>query len=98
MTDSSCYTPEGFPGSSAGKESICNAGDPGSIPGWGNSPGEGTDYPLHYSCLENPYGQRSLKGYSPWSCKQSNTIERLSIAHRHLKLTQHCTSTISSVQ
>ena len=39
----------GFPGSSAGKESTCNAGDPGSIPGLGRSPGEGIGYPLHYS-------------------------------------------------
>ena len=42
----------GFPGSSAGKESTCNARDPGSIPGSGRSPGEGYDYPLQYSCLE----------------------------------------------
>ena len=42
-----------FPGSSAGKESACNAGDPGSIPGLGRSPGERIDYPLQYSCLEN---------------------------------------------
>ena len=40
----------GFPGSSAGKESTCNAGDPNWIPGWGRSPGEEIDYPLHYSC------------------------------------------------
>ena len=39
----------GFPGSSAGKESTCNAGDPSSIPGWGRSHGEGTGYPLQYS-------------------------------------------------
>ena len=39
----------GFPGSSAGKESACSAGDPGSIPGSGRSPGEGIGYPLHYS-------------------------------------------------
>jgi len=39
----------GFPGSSAGKESTCNAGDPGSIPGSGRSPGEGIGYPLQYS-------------------------------------------------
>ena len=38
----------GFPGSSAGKESACNAGDPGSIPGSGRSPGEGIGYPLQY--------------------------------------------------
>ena len=39
----------GFLGSSAGKESACNAGDPGSIPGSGSSPGEGIGYPLQYS-------------------------------------------------
>ena len=39
----------GFPGSSAGKESTCNAGDPGSTPGPGRSPGEGIGYPLQYS-------------------------------------------------
>ena len=39
----------GFPGSSAGKESACNTGDPGSIPGLGRSPGEGNSYPLLYS-------------------------------------------------
>ena len=44
----------GFPRSSVGKESACNAGDPGSIPGLGRSPGEGNNNPLHYSCLENP--------------------------------------------
>ena len=36
-----------------GKESACSAGDAGSIPGSGRSPGEGNDYPLQYSCLEN---------------------------------------------
>ena len=39
----------GFPDSSVGKESACNAGDPGSIPGSGKSPGEGIGYPLQYS-------------------------------------------------
>jgi len=43
----------GFPCGSAGKESICNAGDLGSIPGLGRSPGEGKGYPLQYSGLEN---------------------------------------------
>ena len=43
-----------FPHSSVGKESACNAGDPGSIPGLGRSPGEGNGNPLQYSCLENP--------------------------------------------
>ena len=44
----------GFPGSSEGKASACNARDLGSIPGWGRSPGEGNGTPLQYSCLENP--------------------------------------------
>ena len=44
----------GFCGSSAGKESACNARDPGWIPGSERSPGEGNSYPLQYSCLENP--------------------------------------------
>ena len=43
----------GFPDSSAGKESACNAGDLGSVPGLGRFPGEGKDYPLRYSGLEN---------------------------------------------
>ena len=42
-----------FPGSSAGKEFACSAGDPGSIPGWGRAPGEGKGYPLQYSGLKN---------------------------------------------
>ena len=44
----------GFPGSSAGKESTCNAGDPSMIPGLGRSTGEGKGHPLQYSCLEKP--------------------------------------------
>ena len=46
-----------FPHSSGGKESACNAGDLGSIPGLGRSPGEGNGNPLQYSCLENPMGR-----------------------------------------
>ena len=44
----------GFPGGSEVKASACDAGDPGSIPGLGRSPGEGNGNPLQYSCLENP--------------------------------------------
>ena len=43
----------GFPSGSAGKESVCSAGDLGSIPGWGRSPGVGKGNPLQYSGLEN---------------------------------------------
>ena len=42
-----------------------DAGDVGSIPGWGRSPGRGHDDPLQYSCVENPHEQRSLVGHSP---------------------------------
>ena len=45
---------KGFPGGSDSKASACNAGDPGSIPGSGRSPGEGNGNPLQHSCLENP--------------------------------------------
>ena len=43
----------GFPGGSDGKESACDSGDPGLIPGLGRSPGEGNGYPLQYCFLEN---------------------------------------------
>ena len=49
----------GFPGGSDGKASACNAGDPGSIPGLGRSPGEGNGNPLQYSCLENSMDGRA---------------------------------------
>ena len=56
---------QGFPGGSDTKESACNAGDMSLIPGLGRSPGEGNDYPLQYSGLENsrdniPWGHREL--------------------------------------
>ena len=44
---------EGFPGGSDGKEAACDVGDVGLIPGLGRSPGEGSVYPLQYSCLED---------------------------------------------
>ena len=65
----------GFPCGSAGKESTCNAGDLGSIPGLGRSPGGGRGNPLQYSCLENLHGQRSLAGYSPWGRKELDMTE-----------------------
>ena len=48
------YSQQGFPGGSDSKESACNMGDLGSIPGSGRSPGEGHGNLLQYSCLENP--------------------------------------------
>ena len=65
----------GLLGSSAGKESTCNAGDMGSIPGLGSSPREGKGYPLQYSGLENSMDCI----YSPWGCKELDTTEQLSL-------------------
>ena len=77
-----------FPGGSDGKESACNSGDLGLIPGWiwfptwvGKSPGERSGNPLQCSCLENPHGQRSLVGYG---CKELDTTERLSTVQHKL--------------
>ena len=72
-----------LPGGSDGKESSCKAGDPSSIPRLGRSPGGVHGNPLQYSCLEDPHGQRSLVGYSPWGCKESDVTEWLSTA-QHL--------------
>ena len=51
----------GFPGGSDGKESACNAGDLGSIPGLGRYLGEGNGYPLQFSCLENPVDRETWR-------------------------------------
>ena len=71
---------KGFPDGSDVKESACNAGDLGSVPGLERSPGEGHGNPHQYSFPENPYGQKSLAGYSPWGCKESDTTEWLNTA------------------
>ena len=71
-----------FPGGSPGKESACNAGDLGSIPGLGRSPGEGKGYPLQYSCLENSMD------YTVHGVAKSQT--RLSHFHFHLFYQEHC--------
>ena len=65
----------GFPGGSEGKESVCNAGDLGSIPGSGRFPGEGYGNPLKYSCLGNPMDRGVWR--APWGCKESDRTERL---------------------
>ena len=69
----------GFPGGSDGKESSSNAGDLGSIPGSGRSPGGGHGNPLQYSCLENPHVQRSL-----WGPKEWDTTEQLRTAQHEM--------------
>ena len=67
-----------FPGGSDGKESACNAGDWGLIPGSGRPPEERKGYPLQYSCLEISI-DRGLAGYSPRGLKESDTTERLTL-------------------
>ena len=49
--------------------------DASSIPGLGTALGGGHANPLQYSCLDNPLGQRSLVGYSPWGCKELDMPE-----------------------
>ena len=63
----------GFPDGSVDKESACNVGDLGSVPGLGRSPGGEHGNPLRYLCLENPHGQRSLVVYSPCGHRVRNT-------------------------
>ena len=71
----------GFPSDSDNKESAYNAGDLGSIPGSGGSPGEGNGYPCQYSCLEN-----SMDRGAWWATQsmvlQRDTTEQLSLAHQ----------------
>ena len=74
---------KGFPGDADGEESTCNAGNLGSIPGLGRSPGEGNGSPFQYSCLENP-----MEGEEPGSLqstgrKESDITEQLTHTHTH---------------
>ena len=62
-------------GGSDHKASACNAGDPGSIPGSGRSPGEGNGKPTLVFLPGKSHGQRSLVGYSPRSRKESDMTE-----------------------
>ena len=68
---------QGFPHSSVGKESDCNAGDLGSIPGSGRFPGEGNGNPLQYSCLENPTDSGAWQA-TVYESQESDTTELLS--------------------
>ena len=66
---------EGLPWWLSSKESACNAGCAGSIPGLERPPGGGHGNPLQYSCLENPHGSSSLVGYCLSGFKELDTIE-----------------------
>ena len=68
----------GVPGGAVVKNLLASAEearDLGSVPESRRSLGGGNGNPLQYSCLENPHGQRSLAGYSPWDCKEWDTAE-----------------------
>ena len=78
-----------FPGGSVSKESACNVGELGSIPGLGRSHGGGNGNSLQYSSLENPHGQRGLMGYYPWHHTQLDVTERLSTALHSQHLVFH---------
>ena len=68
----------GFPGGSDGKESACNSGHLGVIPGSGGSPGEGSGNPLQYSCLRNFMDRGAM--CSPWGCKELDMPEQLTLS------------------
>ena len=68
----------GFPGGS--KESTCNAGDMGSIPGWGRSPAEGNGSPLQYSYLGNPM-DRGAWGATVLGVADTNMTERWTLTN-----------------
>ena len=67
----------GFPRDSVGKESACSAGDLGSIPRSGRSPGEGNGNPLQYFCLRNPMDRVAWWATVQWVTKESDTTEQL---------------------
>ena len=80
------FEPQDFPGGSDGKASAYNAGDLGSIPGSGRSPGEGNGNPLQYSCLENP-----MDGGAWWATvhgvtKSQTQLSDLTSLHRGFHL------------
>ena len=67
----------GFPGGSVGKESTCNAGDMGLIPGSGRFPGAGNDNPLQYYCLGNPMDRGAWWATIHGVIKESDTTQQL---------------------
>ena len=85
---------ESYPGDSDGKESACSAGGWGSIPGSGRSPGEGNGWLCTaVFLLGGSHGQKTPVGYSPWSCKESDMTERLTLSTS--SLTPTCPSSFN---
>ena len=73
----------GFPGGSEGKESACSAGEPGSIPRSGRSPGEGIGYPLQYSCLENSMDRGAWQATVHGVTKSRTQLSNFHSLHGH---------------
>ena len=84
VTQGQLYPLHGLPRWLRGKESTCNAGNPGSVLELGRSSGVGNSSPLQYSCKGNPVDKGALGGwhYSSWGLKKSNTTQQLN--HHHL--------------
>ena len=72
------YDKPGLPKWCSGKASSANAGDKGSIPGTGRSPGEGNSNPLQYSCLENPMDRGAWRTIVHRVAKSQTRLKRLS--------------------
>ena len=79
-----------FPSGSDGKESACNAGDPGLVRGLGRSPGEGNSNPLQYSCLENPTDRGAWWSSVHRVTKSQTRLSEQQHGQCQLKINMHC--------
>ena len=84
----------GFPGGSDSKESACNAGDLGSIPGLGKHPGEENSNPLQYSCLENPMDKGAWRATVPGVARSQTWLTH---SHFSFPILIHASSYVFSV-
>ena len=83
-TELNWYTSVGFPGGSVVKNLPANAGNSGSIPRSGRSPGEGNGNPLQYSCMENPIDRGAWQATVHGVAKESDTTQQLNNNNNHI--------------
>ena len=83
-----------FPGGSEDKASACNAGDPGSIPGLGRSPGEGNGNPLQYSCLENPMDRGAWRATVHGVAKNRTRLSDFTHTHVYMYVCMYITDSL----